>query len=233
MARAGPAAAGRLGPRGRGRRLRSSHLIDVRGRPDGRAAREVPPLRLRPAREPAERPSGVLEGARVAARVLASSARRARSPTRSCSRFRKLGSRSRATPRRSSPGSTSPPARSARACRSRSGSPSPASASTGCRSGSGSLCGDSEMAEGSMWEAFAAASHESLDNLIAIIDVNRLGQRGETMLGWNTADLRRAGPRRSGGARSRSTATTSPRSTPPSSRPRPPTASRSRSSPAP
>ncbi len=49
------------------------------------------------------------------------------------------------------------------------------------------VCGDSEMAEGSMWEAFAAASHESLDNLIAIIDVNRLGQRGETMLGWNTA----------------------------------------------
>jgi transketolase len=49
------------------------------------------------------------------------------------------------------------------------------------------VCGDSEMAEGSMWEAFAAAAHENLDNLIAIIDVNRLGQRGETMLGWNTA----------------------------------------------
>jgi transketolase len=49
------------------------------------------------------------------------------------------------------------------------------------------LCGDSEMAEGSMWEAFAAAAHEGLDNLVAIIDVNRLGQRGETMLGWNTA----------------------------------------------
>ena len=55
------------------------------------------------------------------------------------------------------------------------------------------VCGDSEMAEGSMWEAFAAASHENLDNLIAIIDVNRLGQRGETMLGWNTATyVRRA-----------------------------------------
>src|SRR5581483_1315180 len=37
------------------------------------------------------------------------------------------------------------------------------------------LCGDSEMAEGSMWEAFATASHENLDNLIAIIDMNRLG----------------------------------------------------------
>ncbi len=53
------------------------------------------------------------------------------------------------------------------------------------------VCGDSEMAEGSMWEAFAAASHENLDNLTAIIDVNRLGQRGETMLGWNTATYAR------------------------------------------
>ena len=47
------------------------------------------------------------------------------------------------------------------------------------------LCGDSEMAEGSMWEAFEHASHEQLDNLTAVIDVNRLGQRGETMHGWD------------------------------------------------
>jgi transketolase len=47
------------------------------------------------------------------------------------------------------------------------------------------LCGDSEMAEGSMWEAFEHAAHYELDNLTAIIDVNRLGQRGETMVGWN------------------------------------------------
>ncbi|MEH2177748.1 transketolase [Nostoc sp.] len=48
------------------------------------------------------------------------------------------------------------------------------------------LLGDSEMAEGSIWEAFEHASHYKLANLIAILDVNRLGQRGETMLGWNT-----------------------------------------------
>src|SRR6266480_1282347 len=48
------------------------------------------------------------------------------------------------------------------------------------------LCGDSEMAEGSMWEAFEHAAHYELDHLTAIIDVNRLGQRGETMIGWNT-----------------------------------------------
>ena len=47
------------------------------------------------------------------------------------------------------------------------------------------LCGDSEMAEGSMWEAFEHAAFYELDNLTAIIDVNRLGQRGETMHGWD------------------------------------------------
>jgi transketolase len=41
------------------------------------------------------------------------------------------------------------------------------------------------MAEGSMWEAFQHAGHAGLDNLIAIVDVNRLGQRGETMYGWD------------------------------------------------
>ena len=47
------------------------------------------------------------------------------------------------------------------------------------------FCGDSEMAEGSMWEAFQHAAMAGLDNLTAIIDVNRLGQRGETMHGWD------------------------------------------------
>ena len=46
------------------------------------------------------------------------------------------------------------------------------------------ICGDSELAEGSMWEALDAASFEQLDNLTAIVDVNRLGQRGETRHGW-------------------------------------------------
>ncbi|WP_199430092.1 transketolase [Qaidamihabitans albus] len=49
------------------------------------------------------------------------------------------------------------------------------------------LCGDSELAEGSMWEAFEQAAHSELDNLIAIVDVNRLGQRGPTRHGWDTA----------------------------------------------
>lgn len=47
------------------------------------------------------------------------------------------------------------------------------------------ILGDSETAEGSVWEALAFAAHEGLDNLVAIVDVNRLGQRGPTMLGWD------------------------------------------------
>ena len=49
------------------------------------------------------------------------------------------------------------------------------------------LLGDSEMAEGSIWEAFDKASHYGLGNLTGILDMNRLGQRGETDLGWNSA----------------------------------------------
>lgn len=45
------------------------------------------------------------------------------------------------------------------------------------------LLGDGEMAEGSVWEAAEIASKYGLNNLIAIIDVNKLGQSDETMLG--------------------------------------------------
>jgi transketolase len=48
------------------------------------------------------------------------------------------------------------------------------------------LLGDSECAEGSIYEAFHLAAHYKLNNLVAILDCNRLGQRGETELGWDT-----------------------------------------------
>ncbi|XP_073326062.1 transketolase-like protein 2 [Pagrus major] len=62
------------------------------------------------------------------------------------------------------------------------------------------MLGDGECAEGSVWEAMAFASHYQLDNLVAIIDVNRFGQSEATSLqhdletyrkrceafGWNT-----------------------------------------------
>ena len=95
------------------------------------------------------------------------------------------------------------------------------------------LCGDSEMAEGSMWEAFQHAGWEGLDNIVAIIDVNRLGQTRETMLGWDLAGYARAHPRvrlaRDRDRRPRRRR----RSRPPTPRPSRPRASRRRSSPAP
>ena len=50
------------------------------------------------------------------------------------------------------------------------------------------------MAEGSIWEALDKASHYKLSNLIAIVDVNRLGQRGPTELSWDLETYRRARP---------------------------------------
>ena len=48
------------------------------------------------------------------------------------------------------------------------------------------LIGDGETAEGAVWESAALAAQYKLDNLTAIIDVNRLGQSQETMYGHNT-----------------------------------------------
>src|SRR5487761_624529 len=53
------------------------------------------------------------------------------------------------------------------------------------------LCGDSELAEGSIWEALDKAGHFQLANMTAIWDVNRPGQRGETEYGWNLDVYRR------------------------------------------
>jgi transketolase len=47
------------------------------------------------------------------------------------------------------------------------------------------LVGDSEMAEGSVWEAMEAASHHGAGDLTIVLDLNRLGQRGPTMHGWD------------------------------------------------
>ena len=47
------------------------------------------------------------------------------------------------------------------------------------------LLGDSEASEGQVWEAIQLASYYKTENLIAIVDINRLGQRGQTMLGWD------------------------------------------------
>lgn len=53
------------------------------------------------------------------------------------------------------------------------------------------LLGDSEMAEGAQWEAIQLASYYRLNNLVGILDVNRLGQRGQTMAGYDLDTYRR------------------------------------------
>src|SRR5579864_1601329 len=53
------------------------------------------------------------------------------------------------------------------------------------------LCGDSELAEGSIWEALDKAGHYRLSNLTAIWDINRLGQRGPTEYEWQLDVYRR------------------------------------------
>ena len=47
------------------------------------------------------------------------------------------------------------------------------------------LLGDGESAEGAVWEAVELAAHYKLDNLVGILDVNRLGQSQATMYGWD------------------------------------------------
>ncbi|XP_053329892.1 transketolase-like protein 1 [Spea bombifrons] len=48
------------------------------------------------------------------------------------------------------------------------------------------LLGDGESSEGAVWEAMAFASHYQLDNLVAVFDVNRLGQSEAAPLQHNT-----------------------------------------------
>ncbi|WP_422773795.1 transketolase [Plantactinospora sp. WMMC1484] len=47
------------------------------------------------------------------------------------------------------------------------------------------LCGDSELAEGSVWEALDTAARFQLGNLTVVADINRLGQVGPTELQWD------------------------------------------------
>jgi transketolase len=53
------------------------------------------------------------------------------------------------------------------------------------------LLGDSEIAEGQVWEAAELSGYYRAENLIAIVDINRLGQRGETMLGWDVSSYQK------------------------------------------
>lgn len=52
------------------------------------------------------------------------------------------------------------------------------------------MMGDSEMAEGSIWESCELAAYYKVNNLIGLIDVNRLGQSTQTIEGHNIADYK-------------------------------------------
>ena len=103
----------------------------------------------------------------------------------SCSRSASSAAASRGTRRRSCPGWTWPPARSAKGFRSASASRSRASAWTSSRTGSGCCAATARWPRARCGRPSSTPGTTKLDNLTAIIDVNRLGQRGETMHGWD------------------------------------------------
>ncbi len=53
------------------------------------------------------------------------------------------------------------------------------------------LMGDGETAEGSVWEAAAFAAYHKVDNLVAIVDVNAIGQSQRTMYEWDVEGYRK------------------------------------------
>ena len=130
--RAGPAAPRRLGPLLRRRQLRPPDVVDVGGRPDGGADGEAPPPRLPEPGEPEQRPPDLLQGPRVAA-VLRDAQGRGGDLRRGPALVPQVRVEVRGPPGPgASRGSTWPPARSARACRSRSAWRWRARSSTAC-----------------------------------------------------------------------------------------------------
>ncbi|MEK7092501.1 MAG: thiamine pyrophosphate-dependent enzyme, partial [Patescibacteria group bacterium] len=55
------------------------------------------------------------------------------------------------------------------------------------------LMGDGELAEGSVWEAANFSSYYKLDNLIAILDINKFGQSQQTMFGAEVLEYEKEG----------------------------------------
>jgi transketolase len=53
------------------------------------------------------------------------------------------------------------------------------------------LCGDGECAEGALWEAASLAGVYQLNNLVAVVDVNRLGQSQPTAFGHDLGVYKR------------------------------------------
>ena len=199
-------------PRGGGPEVGPSDLVDVRGRPHVGAAREVPQVRLRQAGRPAERPLVFSKG--HASPLLYSMYKAAGAITdEELLTFRKFGSRLEGHPVPVLPWVDV----------------ATGSLGQGLPYGVGIalagkrldrlpyriwvLCGDSEMAEGSMWEAFehACARKARQPDRDHRREPARPARRDDARLGSRL--VREAGARPSAGMRSRSTATMSRRST--------------------
>ena len=105
--------------------------------------------------------------------------------------YRRAGSPLQGHPTPVLPGSTWQPARSGRACRTASASPWPASDSTSSTTASGCCAATASWRRAPSGRRLDKASHYGLDNLTAIVDVNRLGQSGPTELGWDLDAYRR------------------------------------------
>ena len=145
-----------------------------------------PPLRLVGAEAARERPPHLLEGSRLAAALLGVPGRRRRRARTSSSRPTAASARAcRATRPRCCRGSTSPPARSASASPRPSASRSPASTSTSSPTGSGCSAATARSPRARSGRPSTRPRYYELDNFTAIVDVNRLGQRGPTELGWD------------------------------------------------
>ena len=133
---------------------------------------------------PRQRPVHPVEGPRLAGAVRRVEGRRRVRRRDAAVAAEARARRCRVIPRPSpsSPGSTSRRARSARGSRSGSGWRWRCGSTASTRN-VWVMLGDSEMAEGSVWEAMEATAFHGAGNVTAILDLNRLGQRGETMHG--------------------------------------------------
>ena len=166
--------------------LGPSHLVDV-----------VRPPALRPVREPSahghrdprlrrQRPVRDVEGPRRAGALRGLEGASAPSTTRCCCRCAGSARRSRGTPRPcpSCRGSTSPAGPSARDCPWASAWRWPCGWTARPRA-RGCSWATPRWRRARVWEAFEAATYHEVDNLIALLDLNRLGQRGPTMHEWH------------------------------------------------
>ena len=200
----GAAAPGRFGARKRGGRLGPSDLLDVGRGSDGGAARRLPEARLPSSPTIRHRDHLIFSKGHASPLYYAMLKAAGAINDEELLTFRALRQPpARVIRRRGSRPPTSPPARSVRGCRSPSGV-----ALAGKRARPAPVPRLGRCAATRRWPRARSGRRSStrrwagLDNLTAIVDVNRLGQTRETMLGWDLDGYAGARRGRSAGTRS-------------------------------